>query len=126
MVVNTMHRFIFVRVPKAARASLAATLACLSGNHTEWLARTKHETLAAFLAATPDPITPRDHELGLDPRSYSCCAFVRNQWDRLSSLYRYFVEQRPRPEIDGVDSFKHFLQLARDRTPWVAGLHSMR
>lgn len=126
MVVNTAHRFIFVHVPKAAGTSLAAALAGLAGNHTGWLAPTKHETLGAFLAAIPHRITPRDRELGLDPRSYSCCGFVRNPWDRLSSLYRYLVEQRPRPEIDGVDSFKHFLMLARDRSPWVTGLHSLR
>jgi hypothetical protein len=126
MVVNTAHRFIFIHVPKAAGTSLAAALACLSGNRTDWLARTKHETLAAFLAAIPHRITPRDRELGLDPRTYSRCAFVRNPWDRLASLYRYLVEQRPRPEIDGVGSFRHFLMLARDRTPWVTGLHSMR
>lgn len=126
MVINVSRRFIFVHIPKAAGTSLAAALSCLDGNHAGWLARTKHETLADFMAALPVRLTDRDREQGLDPRSYALCGFVRNPWDRLTSLYRYMVEQRPRHEIDGVRSFKHFIMLAGECVPWVRGLHSMR
>jgi|GEM_PF-1552656 len=126
MVINTAHRFIFIHVPKAAGTSVAAALSGLDGNHTGWLARTKHETSTEFFAAFPSRQSTRDHEMGLNPASYFCCAFVRHPWSRIASLYRYLVERRPRSEIDRVDSFKHFITLARDQEPWIKGLHTMR
>jgi len=126
MVVNTFYRFLFVHVPKAGGTSVAATLSTLDGNHTGWIAKTKHETLAEFREAIAARLSVQDREQGIDPNAYYCCAFVRHPWDRLSSLYRYLREKRPRSEIDSVDSFKRFIALASMREPWIAGLHSMR
>lgn len=126
MVVNTRYRFVFIHVPKAAGTSLAASLSALPGNHPNWLAQTKHETLASFQARVGARMSPAERTVGLDPRTFFTCAFVRNPWDRMASLYRYLVERRPRPEIDSVRSFKDLLLQARDGVAWVSGLHSMR
>jgi len=126
MVINTVYRFVFIHVPKAAGTSVAAALAGIDGNHTGWLAHTKHETLAEFRQALAGRLSSQDRALGLDPSAYWCCAFVRHPWDRLASLYRYLLEKRPRAEIDRVTSFKHFIMLAGEQERWVKELHSMR
>lgn len=60
MVVNTLRRFLFVHIPKAAGTSLAAVLSSLEGNRTGWLPQTKHKTLAAFQVAVSARTTHRD------------------------------------------------------------------
>ena len=74
MVVNTFYRFLFVHVPKAGGTSVAATLSRLDGNHTGWIAKTKHETLAEFREAIAARLTVQDREQGIDPNAYYCCA----------------------------------------------------
>lgn len=126
MVVNVARRFIFIHVPKAAGTSLTAALAALPGNHTGWLASTKHETLAEFQAAVGARMSEAEKSAGIDPAEFFTCGFVRNPWDRMASLYRYLVDRRPRPEIDSVRSFKDLLLQARDGVAWIRGLHSLR
>ena len=70
MVVNTFYRFLFVHVPKAGGTSVAATLSMLDGNHTGWIAKTKHETLAEFREAIAARLTVQDREQGIDPNAY--------------------------------------------------------
>ncbi|MFM8892234.1 MAG: hypothetical protein ACKOTB_11560, partial [Planctomycetia bacterium] len=78
MLLNTARRFIVVHLPTAAGTSIAAALAPLAGNHTDWLAHTKHETLCEFLAAAPSRMTPEDRRAGHELDLYFCFAFVRN------------------------------------------------
>lgn len=126
MVINDAHRFIFVHVPKAAGTSITEALAALPGNSPSCVhPRTKHESLAALLARVGTG-TVGECSRGADLASYLAFGFVRNPWARIASLYRYLVEERPRPEIEAIGSFGEFLLRARAREPWIAGLHSMR
>lgn len=126
MVINDNYRFIFVHVPKAAGTSISEMLRSHRGNNRRWLARqTKHETLSE-LERRWKRRAPWDLLLRRSPRGYFRFAFVRNPWDRLSSFYCYLQEKRPRREIAGVRSFRHFLDLADSGEPWINGLHSMR
>ena len=126
MVINTHYRFLFVHIPKAAGTSVMDCLATLKGNNRSWLAGTKHETLAEFEGAWEGRQSPEDRRLGFDPLNYFRFGFVRNPWDRMSSLYRYLVEQRPVPDIDSVSSFKDFLVQADQNAAWIRRLHSLR
>ena len=123
MVINNSFRFVFVHVPKAAGTSMRSALKRLDGDETSAIApRTKHETLYQVRAAWPDRVGAASDALD----DYFVFGFVRNPWERMVSLYHYLVERRPRKEIDGVDSFAHFLRLVGEEEPWVVGLHSMR
>lgn len=126
MVVNTRYRFVFVHIPKSAGTSIMNSLSSLPGNASHWLASTKHETLAEFEQAVASRRSLLDRLLGRSPQGFFRFAFVRNPWDRMASIYRYLVEHRPRPEIDGVSSFKDFLRQARDGVAWIRSLYSMK
>ena len=126
MVINDSCKFVFVHIPKAAGTSIAQALRSLPGNNVHWLAGTKHETLHEFHVNVGARLSEEERRLGKSPIDYFSFAFVRNPWSRMSSLYRYLSEKRPRAEIDAVSSFKEFLVQARDGVEWIRGLHSMR
>jgi hypothetical protein len=126
MIINDHHRFIFLHVPKAGGTSLTESLAALPGDNRKLVSpRTKHETLEQLVAAWPARCMEAGGGVG-DPLAYSVFGFVRHPWERMVSLYRYLVEQRPRSEIDGVRSFEDFLLRAESGETWIRGLHSMR
>jgi hypothetical protein len=126
MVINTQYRFIFVHVPKTAGTSVAKSLPGLDGNHTNWLASTKHETLAEFNSAIRGRQGKADEFQNHSLNSYFRFAFVRNPWDRMLSFYRFLVEQRPKREIESVTSFRDFLIQAERGVKWIQALYSMR
>ncbi len=126
MVINDRRRFIFVHVPKTAGTSMMAALARLPGNNRRWLANTKHETLAAFFAQWQRRQNLWDRLRGPQPESYRTFAFVRNPWERLSSLYHYMKEYRPLEQADSVRSFAEFLDQAADGIEWITSWHTMR
>jgi hypothetical protein len=115
-----------VHVPKAAGTSIMRCLRSKRGNTKRWLARTKHETLSDFFEHVSARRTLKNRLLGERPDGFFTFGFVRNPWDRMSSCYRYLVEHRPRPEIDGAATFKEFLCQMRDGVEWIRGLYSMR
>jgi hypothetical protein len=126
MVINDQRQFIFVHVPKTAGTSMMSALAELPGNNRRWLANTKHETLAAFFAQWPQRQNLWDRMRRRSPETYRTFAFVRNPWDRLSSLYRYMKEYRPVEQADRVRSFAEFLDQAADGVAWIINWHTMR
>jgi hypothetical protein len=126
MVINDRRQFIFVHVPKTAGTSMMSALAKLPGNNRRWLANTKHETLAAFFAQWRQRQTLWDRLRRRSPETYRTFAFVRNPWDRLSSLYRYMKEYRPIEQADRVRSFAEFVDLAADGVEWIVNWHTMR
>jgi len=126
MVINDRHRFIFVHIPKTAGTSMMAALEALPGNNRRWLATTKHETLAEFHANWPRRRSWWDRLRSRSPAAYRTFAFVRNPWERMSSLFRYLKEARPREEIGTVGSFADFVTQAADGVDWFRNLHSMR
>jgi hypothetical protein len=126
MVINDRHRFIFVHIPKTAGTSMMAALEALPGNNRRWPARTKHETLAEFHARWPGRRSVWDRIRSRSPSSYRTFAFVRNPWERMSSLYRYLKESQPREEIGTVADFADFLNQAADGVEWFQTLHSLR
>ena len=126
MVINDIHKFLFVHIPKAAGTSIMSALSAIEGNNKCLLAKTKHETLEEF----GKNIRKRSN-LGEDFQpdildEYFTFGFVRNPWDRMHSFYRYLVVRRPRKEIDGISNFKDFLLSADNGVDWIQGLHSMR
>lgn len=127
MLINRHYRFIFLHVPKTGGTSMMQHLRKLDGNCPHWVAQgTKHETLVQLRSAWPIRRTPDEvaSEESLD--GYFVFGFVRNPWARMSSLFRYLVEARPRPEIVRIRSFEEFLTLAIAGEPWIRSLHSMR
>jgi hypothetical protein len=126
MVINDRRKFIFVHVPKTAGTSMMSALAKLPGNNRRWVAKTKHETLAAFFAQWPQRRNLWDRLRGRNPEAYRTFAFVRNPWDRLSSLYRYMKEYRPIEQADRVRSFAEFVEQAADGVEWIVNWHTMR
>jgi hypothetical protein len=126
MVVNTHYKFIFVHVPKAAGTSMMKCLQKANGNKRCWLGKTKHETLADFYAGWSRRRSLPDFFVRHQPETYFTFGFVRNPWDRMSSLYHYLHEKAPRSEIAGIRSFEDFLIQARDGVSWIRNLHSMR
>ncbi len=126
MVINSIHKFVFIHIPKTAGTSISNGLAGLDGNNARWVAKTKHETFAMFEKNIGGRLSFFDRFKGDSPLSYFKFCFVRNPWDRMSSFYRYLQEARPRKEIDTVTSFKDFLLQAEAGEPWIQTLHSMK
>ena len=126
MVINDQYHFIFVHVPKAAGTSLTTTLRTLPGNEVVTThPTTKHETVSEWHARTSgDARAQRLRDGALE--NYLTFGFVRHPWDRMSSLYHYLRDVRPREEIDTIRSFADFLEQARDGVAWIRGLHSLR
>jgi hypothetical protein len=126
MIVNTKYKFIFVHIPKSAGNSVMSALSTIEGNNTNWLAKTKHETLSEFEANYWKRKSLGDWLAGRSARGFFSFCFVRNPWDRMASFYRYLCEKRPRKEIDQVRDFGDFLRMVDDAVPWVKGLHTIR
>jgi hypothetical protein len=126
MVINDEKKFVFVHVPKSAGTSIMLSLQSLPGNNVRWLAKTKHETLYELHTNVQQRLSAAENLSHRTPIGYFSFCFVRNPWDRMSSLYRYLCEKRPRAEIETISSFKDFLIKAREGTEWICGLHSMR
>ena len=96
----------------------------LNGNSVQWVSgTTKHETLYQLFDRMKSGQQSPDSDV---PASYFTFGFVRNPWERVSSLYRYLNEKRPRPEIASVTSVEDFIEQAGSGVPWIRGLHSMR
>jgi len=127
MVINDKYEFIFLHIPKTAGTSMTALLRSLEGNNTRQIAKkTKHETygkLSNKWARRASKAAPGEYR---DISNYRVIGFVRNPWERMSSLYRYLVERRPREEIDSIKDFPDFIEQAGNDTAWIHGLHSMR
>ena len=123
MVINDKYRFIFIHVPKVAGTSVTHALLALAGNNDRLVAETKHETLGQLSAAWRNR---RRHCCRANVDEYFRFGFVRNPFVRMHSFYTYLKEMRPRPEIDSITSFRHFLQQSCDPVSWIGGLHSMK
>ena len=123
MVINDKYRFVFFHVPKAAGTSVTHALLALAGNNDRLVAETKHETLGQLSAAWRKRRSP-SFKVNLD--EYFRFGFVRNPFVRMHSFYTYLKEKRPRPEIESIPSFRHFLQQSCDPISWINGLHSMK
>ena len=126
MVINTHYKFIFVHIPKAAGTSVMKSLENARGNNKNWLAKTKHETLAELYSNVEGRRSLKDKLLFRTPNNYFTFGFIRNPWDRMSSFYRFLVEKRPKNEIDCVSSFRDFLIQASDGVKWIQDLYSMK
>src|SRR5262245_57779433 len=110
MVINDQYRFIFVHIPKTAGTSMMAALASLPGNNRQWLARTKHETLAEFHAGWRQRQSWWGRLRSQSPNGYRTFAFVRNPWARMSSYYRYLKEILKNENVGAIQSFGDFLE----------------
>jgi hypothetical protein len=127
MVVNDKYRFIFIHVPKSAGTSMMRALSGLTGNNRRWCAVSNHEPIRDFLSHWPQRRNLLDRLLQRSPTEYATCAFVRNPWDRLASLYRYLKEKKQRkPGVSGLESFADFLGQAANGVAWINRLHSFR
>lgn len=127
MVINDKRRFIFIHVPKSAGTSMMQALVRLPGNNRRWCAASNHEPIKDFLANWPRRRSLLDRILQRSPAGYATCAFVRNPWDRLASLYRYLIEKKQRkPGVSDLRSFADFLDQAARGVAWINGLHSFR
>ena len=126
MVINSRFKFIFVHIPKTGGRSVKKSLTGIRGNRKRWLADTNHETLSSFHANLEGRRSWRDGVRGRTAKDYFSFAFVRNPWDRMSSLYHFLVEKRPKHEIDSVLDFKDFLLQVQQGVGWIKGLHSTK
>jgi len=127
MVINDRHRFIFIHVPKSAGTSMMRVLQDLPGNNRRWCAVSNHEPIRDFQAHWSDRRSLFDRILQRSPANYLTCAFVRNPWDRLASLYRYLTEKKHRkPGVSGLTGFADFLDQAAQGAAWINSFHSFR
>lgn len=127
MIINDWRRFVFVHVPKSGGTSVGEVLGKLRGNNVRWLhPSSKHESLNEFRQRWRNRRTVGDALLHRSPEGYKSFGFVRHPWQRISSLYRYLKEMRPRPEIDRAPTLADFIRQAIDGEPWIWSLHSMR
>lgn len=107
MVVNDIHRFIFIHIPKCAGTSISAELSRMRGDNTRVTAATKHETLGEFLANWR---SRKSIFFRKDPATYYRFSFVRNPWVRMFSFYNYLLKRGRRRDIDAFGSFEDFLE----------------
>lgn len=127
MVINTYYKFIFVHIPKTAGTSLERSLRSLRGNNPRWLTKQhKHESLSELDQNVHTRRSRMDRMWGRSPINYFTFGFVRNPWDRMSSLYRWIVERSAKRDIVTITSFKDFLVQARDGVDWIHHFHSMK
>lgn len=127
MVINDRHRFIFIHVPKSAGTSMMQVLRDLPGNNRRWCAVSNHEPIRDFHTHWPHRRNLVDRILQRNPVGFRTCAFVRNPWDRLASLYRYLTEKKRRKAgVSGLTTFANFLEQAAEGVAWINGLHSFR
>lgn len=126
MVINTHYKFIFVHVPKTAGTSVMKSLVNVRGNNKNWLAKTKHETLAELYSNAEGRYSLKDKLLFRTLNNYFTFGLIRNPWDRMASFYRFLVEKRPIKEINCVSSFRDFLIQAIDGVKWIQDLNSMK
>jgi len=126
MIVNSRQQFIFLHIPKTGGRSIKRGLNRIPGNNKRWLADTNHETMAQFSANVKARLSLKDRFLWRNPKHYFSFAFVRNPWDRMSSLYRFLLEKRPKEETDTVSCFKDFLIQAQQGVTWIQELKSMK
>ncbi|MBL0373107.1 sulfotransferase family 2 domain-containing protein [Rhizobium sp. KVB221] len=131
MIVNDIHKFVFVHVPKAAGTSIRAALRDIDGlNRMPVKATgTKHETPTEMLARLnlqmSDRMPSRSKAAG-SINEYLFFCFVRNPWARFCSLHKYLRMAeiaKAHPVPADVNEFAGQLGA---REPWVMNLHSIK
>lgn len=123
MIVNRVHKFVFVHIPKTAGTSLREALGSLSGRDMEVVAGTKHETPREFLSAYRSRCGRDPNEL----QDFVWIAFVRNPWDRFLSLHRYLRlphHRRKWPQIPA--DVNDFARLLEQPPEWTKSIRSLR
>ncbi len=131
MIINTHYKFIFIHVPKTAGKSITDCLETLRGNRKSWINPDSplHETIAELETNIDSRFSPIDKIFrDTDISSYYTFGFVRNPWDRMSSLYRFLKEKRyPPTDMDGIDSLKELLvEIEEGNVGWIQKLYSLR
>ena len=91
--INHKHNFIFIHIPKTAGETLSAALQVRiqTYKHTFQLEKEiadKHETITEYMSLNPNN------------NDYFKFAFVRNPWDRVVSLWSYYVKRNIAPVSD--------------------------
>lgn len=118
MVINHRQKFVFIHVPKVAGTSIQNFLMDMDGSEKNPFSKTKHLTYKEFILKCK-------FRMRWDIINYKYFAFVRNPWDRFSSLHRYLVKEHShRFPVPG--SVNEMAEALEDREPWIEGLYSIK
>lgn len=126
LIVNHKFRFIFIHIPKTGGTSVRSALSTLEGSDRSITAKTKHETPNEFQDRLKQSV--RNSATTSNFEDYLWISFVRNPWDRFSSLHRYLLQGQKKKYQHVPQDLNTFVEVLMGPSPpeWSNTIRSLR